>query len=935
MATIDFLAHKQPTLATVQALKCLHSFFTNNVEDDEFAFTSQLQQCRLDYSLNSLKRLDVLLDSLRTQIFVNIETFIQQPKYYNFLRLLAFYCGEVVGRARQQAPIWYDTTIDIAESPTFESTYAPQFSHAFICRFITYDNFNKKTCDFLPLVAIYECLFSDAPKTTLFASIAYFIPDDINPSESLPEPPPQRLAFLGKQALMQTPAHHLAYLQILPYQWILSDPLYKQMQSLGSLYQQGRVVWAALVQANNGLFEVGEYQSYPAEVVFDPSGRTDVQTLRKVAKRLFTLKGSQPVESDKAEYAEHITKEYTRLFGRVPSGMTHMPLCVASIFIWRPHLPNGILSHNLFPILITNNSSAVTVLPARYWQHTEFYQQWLAINRQTDISTNSQGTQETTNAFISLLEQDADFWHGYTELLYPQAEELPDLGKSAQQVIYSQPVNEDNQWFIKRCAARSQSNYRRFYEERPDEADIQNCMAQLQSGHGTHYNKQVQKYATLRLADFSELLAELSNEQYNQSLQQSALPKVAKILQQPQIRPSQTIKLIRYLTLQANKGLMAYKRQPNDFKANDKQTQQPLRSSTTAMLYLSYLYLVGKFVSQFIEEAGFWLNSALNMGDWRANRWVAEILLICPAVASDIWQNRVSSETSYLWLNVKHYSNSDMTMFDEQQHAYLQHRPAVLEIVRNQLVQASDKGHPVAQRRLQQLIDAQILPVSIPEERLRNAEAWMLDYLNQHTDEQYIISDDGTINSVETVNNTSWLSTIVQWGIIIGILYAVWRLFVADSADDTTYNIEPTNSSQMVAQQDSSTQDSNTQDKNSTADNEKTAKSDNPTTSAANTTTDTANLQKAVSQVRQHIPTTFSLDSNMRITGIEQMNNKVIIDITLAQEVMVSIQNAQSLFCYESLLQVIKQENPAVTLRFQRPNGEHFYDIDIQPNECR
>ena len=94
--------------------------------------------------------------------------------------------------------------------------------------------------------------------------------------------------------LAETLAHmqekELAYLQIVPPSWMLNnDPLIEQINHLGKLYSEGRLVWAAIVQANKFLFDEDKAFSCPADIVYDPTGRTPSYQLTNVASQLYAL----------------------------------------------------------------------------------------------------------------------------------------------------------------------------------------------------------------------------------------------------------------------------------------------------------------------------------------------------------------------------------------------------------------------------------------------------------------------------------------------------------------------------------------------------------------------------------------------------------------------------------------------------------------------
>ncbi len=170
------------------------------------------------------------------------------------------------------------------------------------------------------------------------------------------------------------------YLNISTPSWCDSDDdLFATFQNQRLLMSNGIVVWAHIVQANRLLFEAGN-DNCPASVVFSPnvSLKIDPNDLGKVAKALFKLKGTSPIESELKEFADNITDERTRTFGlKVPKSISpRVDLYEASTFVTRKHLPNRILTRPFFPLLIAPRAPYYNIpLPSRYWP-PQFVDYW-------------------------------------------------------------------------------------------------------------------------------------------------------------------------------------------------------------------------------------------------------------------------------------------------------------------------------------------------------------------------------------------------------------------------------------------------------------------------------------------------------------------------------------------------------------------------------
>lgn len=209
-----------------------------------------------------------------------------------------------------------------------------------------------------------------------------------------------------------------SYLQMIPPVWMLDDPLYEQLAQLPHLYLEGRVVWGCVVQANAALWSEDNSSSCPAELLFDPTGKADVDTLKAVAKQLYALKDTTPTDPDLLAYAEHITDENTNLMNHdVPDVISPLPLKTTSMFIWRLHLPNGVLQ-KVLPILVSDKTPHVTVLPAKFWDKP-LYDDWMdAHHFKADMYHG-----------VRQLYKGSNPWKNASNILKPKLNELQDLAR--------------------------------------------------------------------------------------------------------------------------------------------------------------------------------------------------------------------------------------------------------------------------------------------------------------------------------------------------------------------------------------------------------------------------------------------------------------------------------------------------------------------------
>lgn len=187
-----------------------------------------------------------------------------------------------------------------------------------------------------------------------------------------------------------------SYLQALAPNRLLNDELFSQAHAMMHLYRFGKVVWGAVVSADEKLYqpttEVIDFDNFLiAEIVYDPTGQTDVKTLHHLANNLQKLQNldTSQLPADQAFVSLHLQDGRSRLFAHpYPPSLATTPCVISSTWVWRRHLPNAMLSDSLVPIVIdaktdSPHTGRVMVLPSRFWQlkqtdNQSFYQHWLA-----------------------------------------------------------------------------------------------------------------------------------------------------------------------------------------------------------------------------------------------------------------------------------------------------------------------------------------------------------------------------------------------------------------------------------------------------------------------------------------------------------------------------------------------------------------------------
>lgn len=293
------------------------------------------------------------------------------------------------------------------------------------------------------------------------------------------------------------------------------------------------------------------------------------------------------------------------------------------------------------------------------------------------------------------------------------------------------------------------------------ETQISDCMRQIQQKQDVTYSIDIQKLAQLRLMDFSPLLAEWTIEDNKAPATQKPLPNVDKALKTANLPSEHINKLLNYLKQSAKQG------------------------STTAMLYLAYLYAIGKFTPQNPKKAIDCANFALKHDDYRAARLLGEMLAFAPAVSEDVLQNEVRAAAE-IWIKKNSQLIDDKNNFENLITQYL-HNPIVIKFFAKQkLQQAQSLGSPTADKRLRGLSLSGILTTSTPARQYQSIELWLENQLSTHTliqtdNEVMILPENIPLMNQEDEETPTWHKVGIVGGLSLCfamIMLLILRLIV-------------------------------------------------------------------------------------------------------------------------------------------------------------
>ena len=200
--------------------------------------------------------------------------------------------------------------------------------------------------------------------------------------------------------ILQASHHEQGYLQVYVSDNLIKDELYRQVEATEDLYRYGKVVWGVVIKSDAALTEpmseeerdtpFANHRVSCADILFDPSGQARVEDLQAKASQLMDAIGrvNQPPNAppDVAFYQLHCQDDTSRVFNLAyPASIAATNYRITSSWIWRRHLPNGMLSNSVVPIIIHTHAyqnkaeqGEIMVLPSQLWDKA-YYHYWLSL----------------------------------------------------------------------------------------------------------------------------------------------------------------------------------------------------------------------------------------------------------------------------------------------------------------------------------------------------------------------------------------------------------------------------------------------------------------------------------------------------------------------------------------------------------------------------
>lgn len=353
-----------------QAYSFLMAFFNGEDLPEGLSLRAKLQDLDLDFSLQSLQRLDVLLAKIRPQLKLSLEQFITKPANLNFLQLLNFYMGETVRRQTDATLNWLEFDEFAPAWPSL-AQQGRRFDFSAICFFNC--TTHALGTPMLSLQAIIRRMFVDDSLSVL-QEVQRTIAELARNAMPLLIQPEACLQTLRQEEWM--------YPEVPIPAWAWSDSLRRNLDQCKYLWRGGKVVWGRVVQAKNEIYGPGQ-NSVIGQVVYDTQGGLPHTDLIAPSNALLTLHTHNQPSAEFAGLKVYLSGGWVRTFGFIlPSSLCQQNaagaprIAISTVLFHRPHLANGQLSLPYFPLLINHSyPGAVMVLPSRWWPQ-ELLQRW-------------------------------------------------------------------------------------------------------------------------------------------------------------------------------------------------------------------------------------------------------------------------------------------------------------------------------------------------------------------------------------------------------------------------------------------------------------------------------------------------------------------------------------------------------------------------------
>jgi hypothetical protein len=150
---------------------------------------------------------------------------------------------------------------------------------------------------------------------------------------------------------------------------LAGDPVGVVYTHLPQLIRKGRIVWGALVLADEALFAPGAGDR-PVLLVFSHDEHYDARPaeLAALGARIASLRGARPSAPGLRELVAQLRNDSGRPLGvPLPASLAPREVTLTSAMVIRSHLPDGFLAGDWFPLLTHTSSAVPLIVPSPFW----------------------------------------------------------------------------------------------------------------------------------------------------------------------------------------------------------------------------------------------------------------------------------------------------------------------------------------------------------------------------------------------------------------------------------------------------------------------------------------------------------------------------------------------------------------------------------------
>lgn len=341
----------------LQAQQFNYLWSKQQLPDIEILDTPNFKDFQLDYSLQSLERVDLYIDTWRQLGLLTEQQIIDSPILLNTLNCLAFYCAEVIGRTKNCHPLWVRVNgSNICSYPDDKHSLEMTDLAGVLSSRLLYD---EKS-----IVSVSEVMIN----------LVYKQEDKY--SKPLPIIHRQNRNFAQRLESLSVQQRQNLYTSM-PDSFAQFLGLQDFLKNMPVLFQQGYFVRGTYIRADNDLFNPKYVHGRFADIIYDSEDRLTYDDLCEISQRIQSLANQSGLTKDQRMIKNYLQAGKKQLFNADISDVVGFPIMLSTIFVDQNHLPDGMLSSQRLPLVIyPERFQYVTILPYFFWSDL-FKLSWL------------------------------------------------------------------------------------------------------------------------------------------------------------------------------------------------------------------------------------------------------------------------------------------------------------------------------------------------------------------------------------------------------------------------------------------------------------------------------------------------------------------------------------------------------------------------------